>query len=253
LGAKYHNGADMPCLDDVDVRTLLQLEAALSNQTLDGFMDYVRRHFALASTVYICPSFRGRTLADPFLATAGRVPGAEPDLAACYALIDRVGSIGARSVHPADWADLPLGNEKVRRFGEARDAGVGRHGLTFPLRGPIDGVWAVFIATSNESHVEWCSRRQELKKELAIVANYVHQRAYELHGEQTRVDLDAITGREIEALEWAAEGKSVEDTAITMRISTAAVRAHLDSARHKLQAVNRAHAVTKAIRGSLIH
>jgi DNA-binding CsgD family transcriptional regulator len=37
-----------------------------------------------------------------------------------------------------------------------------------------------------------------------------------------------------------------------MRISAETVKAHLDSARYKLQALNRVHAVTKAIRAGLI-
>jgi LuxR family quorum-sensing system transcriptional regulator SinR len=244
----------MSCLDDVDVQTLVQLETALTDQTLDGFMEYVRRHFGLANVIYICPSFRGRSMADPFLATADHAGWAHRYIASGYASLDPTLSVGARSVHPIDWAWPPPGSGNVRSiFGEPSEAQIGRHGLTFPIRGPTDGLWAVFIATSDESHVEWYSRRQQLKKELAIVANYVHQRAYELQGQETPVDLDGITSRELEALEWIAEGRSVEDTAMTMRISAAAVRAHLDSARHKLQAVNCAHAVTKAIRRGLIH
>lgn len=244
----------MSCLDDVDVPTLVQLEAALSDQTLDVFLDYVRRHFGLANVVYICPSFPGRSLADPFLVAADRAGWAHRYIAAGYASLDPALSVGARSVHPVDWAHPPPGSGNVRSlFGEAGAAQAGRHGLTFPVRGPTDGLWAVFIATSDESHVEWHCRRQALKKELTVVANYVHQRAYELHGREGPADLDAITRRETEALEWIAEGRSLEDTAVAMRISTVAVRAHLDSARHKLQAVNHAHAITKAIRRGLIH
>lgn len=67
------------------------------------------------------------------------------------------------------------------------------------------------------------------------------------------LDLNAVTRREIEALEWAAEGKSVEDAALLMRISAITVRAHLESARHKLNALNRVHAITKTIRAGKIH
>jgi DNA-binding CsgD family transcriptional regulator len=89
-------------------------------------------------------------------------------------------------------------------------------------------------------------------RDLALIANYVHQLAYKLHGDEAPVDLAAITKREIEALECAAEGKTVADTAILMRIPDVAVRAHLESARHKLQALNSVHAVTKALREGLI-
>jgi DNA-binding CsgD family transcriptional regulator len=139
-----------------------------------------------------------------------------------------------------------------RLFSEASAAGVGRQGLTIPVRGPTNGLWALFTVTSDESDADWSSRRHELMRDLVHVAHYVHQRAYELHAEDAPIDLNAITKREIEALEWSAEGKSISDIAILMRISSETVKAHLDSARFKLQALNRVHAVSKAIRGGLI-
>ena len=95
-------------------------------------------------------------------------------------------------------------------------------------------------------------RRFELLKDLVHVAHYVHQRAYQLHVEDAPVDLNAVTKREIEALEWSAEGKTLGDIAILMRISAETVKSHLDSARFKLQAINRVHAVSKALRSGLI-
>lgn len=239
--------------DHVDVRTLLQLETDLTDQTLLGFIEQVRQRFGLANGVYFCPSFPGRNLAAPYFTTTYSAGWTEHYTAQRYLSIDPVISIGARAVHPVDWEHLPREDAKVRRlFGEAKEAGVGHHGLTFPVRGPTHGVWALFVATSSESDAEWAGRRHELTRDLALIANYVHQLAYRLHGEEAPVDLNAITTREIEALEWAAEGKTVADTAILMRISDTAVRAHLDSARHKLQALNYVHAVTKALREGLL-
>lgn len=240
-------------LDDIDLRKLLRLETDLTDQTLDGFIEHIRQRFGLANSVYLCPSFRGCSLADPFLATTYSAEWVAHYKKQGYVSIDPVNSIGTRSVHPVDWARLPREDEKVRRiFDEAKEARVGHQGLTIPVRGPIDGLWAVFSVTSDEGDLDWSGRRHELMKHLTLVANYVHQRAYELHGEAASVDLNAVTKREIEALQWAAEGKSVEDTAILMRISAITVKAHLDSARHKLQALNHIHAVTKAIREGLI-
>lgn len=54
--------------------------------------------------------------------------------------------------------------------------------------------------------------------------------------------------RDVEALEWAAEGHTIADIARHMRISPETVKGHLDSARYKLQALNKVHAVSKAIR-----
>ncbi len=85
-----------------------------------------------------------------------------------------------------------------------------------------------------------------------LVGHFMHQKAYELHTSGEFVDLNAITRRETEALAWTAEGKSIADIATLMRISSETVKAHLDSARFKLGALNRVHAVAKAIRHGII-
>ncbi|WOJ91649.1 LuxR family transcriptional regulator (plasmid) [Methylocapsa polymorpha] len=241
-------------LDRLNARTLLRLEADLSHHTLDEFVERIRQHYGLANSVYVCPSFPGRSLIDPYVTATYSPEWISHYRTQRYVSIDPVVNIGARSALPLDWARLPRRTKKAKRlFGEAKEAGVGHQGLTIPVRGPANGLWALFIATSNESDSEWAARRYELMRDITLVAYYAHQRAYELHAKEEPVDLNGVTQREIEALECAAEGKSVEDMAILMRISAVTVRAHLDSARHKLQALNRVHAVTKALRAGLIH
>lgn len=243
----------MQGLEEVNIRKLLDLEADLSDETLDGFIEYIRKHYSLAHIAYLCPSFRGRSVLDPFTALTYSEAWVEHYKDEGYGLIDPVHNIGARSVLPIDWARLPRGERKVQRlFGEARDAGVGRQGLTIPVRGPTNGLWALFTVTSDENDSQWAQRRFELTRDMVHIAHYVHQRAYRLHAKEDELDLNTITKREIEALEWSAEGKSLADTAVLMRISVETVKAHLDSARFKLQALNRVHAVTKAIRAGLI-
>lgn len=243
----------MASLDDVDIRTMLQLEADLTDQSLDGFIGFIRERYGLAHVAYLCPSFPHHSVSEPFVTLTYSETWVDHYKKESYGLIDPVHNIGARSVLPLDWSKLPRVEKKVQRmFGEAREAGVGQQGLTIPVRGPTNGFWALFSVTSHDSDVEWSGRRFDLIKDLVHVAHYVHQRAFQLHVEDVPVDLNIITKREIEALEWSAEGKTLGDIAILMRISAETVKSHLDSARFKLQAINRVHAVTKAIRAGLI-
>ncbi len=243
----------MPGLDDLGLRTLLKLEADLTGQSLEEFINFIRDRYGLSNIAYVCPSFRGYSLINPFASVTYSDAWVAHYRAQEYMLIDPAMTIGARSLLPIDWARLPRTDKKVQRFfGEATDAGVGQQGLTIPVRGPRNGLWAIFVANSHERDGEWSTRRYELIRDLVHIANYVHQRAFELNVEEAPVDLNAITKREIEALEWTAEGKTVEDIAILMRISHETVKAHLDSARFKLGALTRVHAVTKAIRAGLI-
>ena len=234
-------------LEDVGIETLLQLEADLMDQPLDGFLAFIRRHYALSEVAYYCPSFRGRSLAEPFLAVSHRQASPEHARALYKTVFEPAFSVGTRSLLPVDWARLPPREGKSGRL-PARP----RQGLTIPVRGPANSIWALFGATSDEGDGEWAERRHELMKDLVHVAHYVHQRAYDLHEKDAPIDLNAITKREIEALEWSAEGKNPAEIAIAMRISLETVKAHLDSARVKLQALNRVHTVTKAIRAGLI-
>ena len=55
-----------------------------------------------------------------------------------------------------------------------------------------------------------------------------------------------LSPRELECLQWAAQGKTAEDIACILDRSVETVRLHLKHATAKLSAVNRAHAVAKA-------
>jgi DNA-binding CsgD family transcriptional regulator len=58
----------------------------------------------------------------------------------------------------------------------------------------------------------------------------------------------SLTQRQREALEWVAEGKTTQDIALLMGISTAMVEKHLRLAREALDVDTTAHAVAKASR-----
>jgi DNA-binding CsgD family transcriptional regulator len=234
-------------LDDVGIQTLLKLEADPGGQPFCGFLAFIRQHYALSEVAYYCPSFRGRSLADPFLALAPDRASPDQARARYEAIFEPAFSDGVRAVLPTDWSKLPLRIGKNGGFVQRP-----RQGLTIPVRGPTNSIWALFGATSDESDAEWAERRPTLMKDLVHVAHFAHQRAYDLHAKDAPIDLNAITRREIEALEWSADGKDLAEIAVAMRISIDTVKAHLDSARYKLQALNRVHAVTKAIRAGLI-
>ena len=168
-------------------------------------------------------------------------------------MIDRMLQASVRTVLPMHWTQQTPKTIVRKTFAKnAVDICESRHGVSIPLRGPSNGMWAVLIAVSNESAMDWERRRYEIAKDLFYIANYIHQRVSRLYAREEQVDLKAITKREIEALSWAAEGKTLADMATLMRISVQTVKAHLDAARFKLGSLNRVHAVTKAFRAGLI-
>lgn len=240
-------------LDRVGVHDLLQFE---HEPTVDDFTAAIRKIlgvYGLRNAVYYCPTFGGRALTDPFIALTYDQDWVAHYFRSNYLSVDPVVTVGARSLLPVDWSTFDLSERKVvRMFNEAREAGVGAQGLTIPIRGPENGTWALFSVTCNDTDVEWRRRRREIVADLVLVAYFLHQKAFELHNPGEIIDLNAITRRETEALSWTAEGKSVADIGALMKISTETVKAHLDSARFKLGALNRVHAVAKAIRHGII-
>lgn len=65
-------------------------------------------------------------------------------------------------------------------------------------------------------------------------------------------DRRTLTPREVECLSWIAQGKTYEETSMLVEISRCSVKTYLDTARHKLDAVNLPHAVALAMTYGII-
>jgi LuxR family transcriptional regulator, quorum-sensing system regulator BjaR1 len=61
-----------------------------------------------------------------------------------------------------------------------------------------------------------------------------------------------LTPREVEATTWLARGKTYSEIALLLSISERTAKAHVESACHKLNAVNKTHAVALALVNGLI-
>jgi DNA-binding CsgD family transcriptional regulator len=56
-----------------------------------------------------------------------------------------------------------------------------------------------------------------------------------------------LSSRELEALAWAAQGKTYKEISIIMDVACPTVKCYLDSVRYKLHATNLVHAVALAL------
>ena len=79
------------------------------------------------------------------------------------------------------------------------------------------------------------------------IGQILHHRANET---LSYVDLSS---REMDCLKWSAEGKSDWEIGRILGIAATTVEKHLLAVRTKLNAVNRAHAIAKALRLQIIH
>lgn len=67
-----------------------------------------------------------------------------------------------------------------------------------------------------------------------------------------RGEVERLSRREIECLQWTSEGKTVWECGVILKLSPHTVRCYLESARHKLDASSNTHAVSLALRSGLL-
>ena len=82
---------------------------------------------------------------------------------------------------------------------------------------------------------------------LNEVSNYLR------HVALRDVTMPNLTKREIDCLQWAALGKSSQDIAAILGLSTRGIEFHFESARKKLDAANRTQAVAIAVSIGIIN
>lgn len=87
--------------------------------------------------------------------------------------------------------------------------------------------------------------------ELHFLATHFYDRIAQIElGQETQKDI--LTAREIDCLKWAASGKTSAETAIILGISENTVNHYMANSATKLDTVNKAHTVAKAMRLGLL-
>ncbi|MEM7620852.1 MAG: autoinducer binding domain-containing protein [Pseudomonadota bacterium] len=176
--------------------------------------------------------------------------------------------IARRTNHPFHWGAVALPQKKAARtpavlkiMQAARDHGY-REGLVVPIHfadtiGRINSASSGFFWEQDEA--QFFSMLQHHKHEMHIIMVYWAQKmsdiaAQELGRRQKFVNEEGehivqniLTDRERDVLSWAAQGKTMLETATILTISDATVETHLKNAMRKLCADNKTHAVAKAI------
>jgi DNA-binding CsgD family transcriptional regulator len=223
----------------------------ISNQPqLDAFIRNVLRIYGLKHAVYYAPETPG---VSPVRFVSYDPAWVARYFEADYLKIDPVVTAGFTSLLPVDWKEFDRRPPRVKQlFGEALEFGVGHQGLTFPIHGPA-GESGLFTVSSDLPDKEWEEARKTYIRDLHILAHTVHAKSLQIVSAKTPDYKNKLTARQRECLTWCAVGKTGEEIAEILGISEGVVRIHLQSAQHKLNCLNRAHTVAKAIAYKLIH
>jgi DNA-binding CsgD family transcriptional regulator len=169
-----------------------------------------------------------------------------------YKRIDPVIEHAVQSFVPLDWRQLPW-DTRARRlmFSEAVDAGLGNQGYTIPIRGP-NGQFAIFSVNKSCSDDKWSRFLEEKRGDLLVVAHFYHQKVIELEKIEFSTQNAKLSEREREVLTFIAGGMGRARVADKLGISENTLRVYIDSARHKLGALNLPHAIAIGIQRGLV-
>ncbi len=164
-----------------------------------------------------------------------------------YVIHDPVVKELRRTMRPYSWGDVREGRDlkKAERtiIDEGREFDA-HDGLIIPIVS-LSGSRALFSP---------CGRDPDLtpraRAALEIIGIYSHQaltRAI-LQRQREEAPHTPLTPREREILQWVAVGKTDEEIADILAISTTTVTSHVENAKQKLDAFRRTYAVVQAIR-----
>ena len=165
---------------------------------------------------------------------------------------DPVLSGASSSFDPIDWRELAWSGSDVKQFFiEAEDFGVGNQGYTIPVRGP-GGQLAIFTVNKRCTDDVWNKLLLECRTDFMLLAHFTHQRVLNLAGLEHTHPSRPLSNRERDAMRLIAEGLSRGRASERLGISENTFRVYIDSARHKLGALNIPHAIALAAHRGII-
>ncbi|MET3615984.1 LuxR family quorum sensing-dependent transcriptional regulator [Rhizobium aquaticum] len=127
----------------------------------------------------------------------------------------------------------------------AADFGM-RHGFSLSVRHSDAPMNCLSMASTAKPHIDATT-----KPLLHLMSTYAIMRAHVLR--TARPVFPELSPREREVLTWVAIGKTSDDIADTLGLTSRTVVAHITNASRKLGALNRTHAVAKAATFGLIN
>ena len=214
----------------------------------------LKQHFISALEKFDCPWFNCFTLTNLERPPSNAVqllhyPGhwVERYIAQNYFRIDPVLTESLKTHLPLIWDDeLKLDKytpQQIRLFEEAAEAGL-KHFLTVPIHKP--GALPAVVTIVGE---------RQFSDHIRV--NMLHLLSLHLHDKADRIinsnnephrQKYILTPREQDCITWSAYGKTDHQIADILSISHNTAHRHLENAKRKLGAFNRAHAVSIAIR-----
>ncbi len=202
---------------------------------------------ALDLSCFAYLSTPSRTRDAPSLISTYPVEWTDHYLREHYERIDPVIVEALTAVEPFEWGQgLPtkrLSKLQCSLLDEAAEFGI-RCGFTVPIHDARGTIAAVTFAT-DERHPKFQHCIDQHRHVLQLMAMYFHAHARRRITPNRVVDGVALSPRELECLEWAAQGKSAWEIGRLLNISRRTAAFHLDNAKTKFGVRTICQAVAK--------
>jgi DNA-binding CsgD family transcriptional regulator len=236
--------------EDALLTMIDRVDTIRKNNEINSALNEMKEKYSLKNAAYIGYNMGTLTQAEPYASVTYSEEWINQYREKSYLEIDPVLQAVQKSILPIDWQSFDISNQKVRRFfNEAKDAGVGRNGISIPVRGRT-GDSAIFSITANAKDNDWFQFKRQFMRDFQVLAVHFHQSV--LISNNVIQPKFKLSHRENEVLYWTACGKTGEESALILGISKRGVRFHIYNIMHKLNCTNVTHAVAKAIYYNLI-
>jgi len=167
-----------------------------------------------------------------------------------YYILDPILQTARTARGPFDWNAARYQSKPIKSFfGESIEHGLGKQGFAVPIRGP-NGEVSIFSFNADVNDNNWSKMRDEILPHFLLFAFQFNERAMNVR--RPKISGPMLSSRESEVLKWAAEGKSVWETAQILGISDHSVKAYLQNGQRKLKCCNKLHTVVTAVRLGII-
>lgn len=153
-----------------------------------------------------------------------------------YQRIDPIIVEALRTPEPFRWgldqASRPYSREQQQLLDEASQFGI-RFGFTVPIHDGHSPVAALTFA-SNQKSVAFENHVKSQARVLQLIAMYFHAHTRRKLGSEPGLRGISLSPRELECLEWAAQGKTAWEIGCILGISRNTAASYLNGAKEKL-------------------
>ncbi|WP_298492761.1 LuxR family transcriptional regulator [uncultured Maritimibacter sp.] len=231
------------------LQTLLtSLQSASTLEDLQAVTEAVRDHYGIRHAVYHWVNSNGERFGAGTYCSTWVDRYLEKD----YLRMDPVIFGCFQRFTPANWKDFDWSTKNARAmFLDALDHGLGNQGYSIPLHGP-QGQFALFTLNHSCEDDVWEAFIEANDHDLIVLAHEFNKKALQFEQGADPLATPQLSPRELASIRCLARGLSRAQAADELGISEHTIRVYIESARHKLGAINTTHAVARALSTGII-